>query len=330
MIKTTFYSVLLIIATQNIGLACDQPNPVAAAINKSQALKQLNSHLFDNTQTKNKATDISELNCYFKTLLEQHSSHAELIDNIKKPLVKLTQQFQEANSDASKLALIKAINSQIVRDAGTGFVVFPSQNKESKQINLYYTFIDQLCADQASLECASNTQLAKSLWSLAGNYRALNDQLNQDFKSDSLAFNNKLAKQWQYYNNDTIKLWPQELLLNSLIYKPSQRGLSSPPNYKLLTLRPSIGLSYLSDQSHRIQPTLNIDLLGIYWWRPDQNHSESPGKGISASLIWDGRDNAYGLSYHHNPKWTFTLAQGSDNNVVVSMSFQLAHWLVKP
>jgi len=198
----------------------------------------------------------------------------------------------------------------------------------SMQINLFNRFIDQHCQADASLECTKSTQLAQNLWHIVGEYRALSDQLNQGDKVASLAFNDKLDRQWRSYKNDTILLWPQEVLLNSIVYQPSQKGLSSPPNYKLLSLRPSIGLSYLSNQSHRIQPTINVDLLGVYWWQYDQDGIAKKGRGISASLVWDGDDSAYGITYHHTPKWSFTMAKGDDNDLVVSVSFQLAHWLV--
>ncbi|MFT4629599.1 MAG: hypothetical protein ACI8PV_000713 [Dinoroseobacter sp.] len=140
-----------------------------------------------------------------------------------------------------------------------------------------------------------------------------------------------MVRKWQSYKDDTILLWPQEVLLNSLVFNPDQKGLSEAPNYKLLSLRPALRLSYLSDAKHHFQPTLNVDLLAVYWWRygePD-GASAQPGRGIAATLIVDGSDTALGLTYHHNPKWSATIAQGDDNDLMVSLSFQLASWFLK-
>ena len=120
-------------------------------------------------------------------------------------------------------------------------------------------------------------------------------------------------------------------MLNSLVFNPDKEGLNEPPSYKLLSLRPAIGLSYLSDENHHIQPTLNIDLLGIYWWKygGEDGASAQAGRGVAATLILDGSDTALGLTYHHNPKWSATIAHGDDNDLVVSISFQLASWFLK-
>jgi hypothetical protein len=302
-------------------------------INKSDAYQKLNQTLLETKNSSNYKSNglevtLERINCYLKSQMTENKLHAELINEIQPPLNQIIQQFIHANSMERQHELINSINRNIVRDAGTGFVLFPNTNGKNVEINLFYRLIDRHCQTEATKRCADSATLAQNLWSIVGEFRALADQLNQQDKKASLAFNNSLATQWRSYKDDTIKLWPQEVLLNSMVFKPSKKSLSAPPNYKLLTLRPALGLSYLSDQSHRFQPTVNLDLLGIYWWQYGANGKASMGRGISATAIWDGDDTALGLSYHHNPKWSLTLAQGDDNDVVVSLSFQLAHWLV--
>lgn len=302
-------------------------------VNKSDAYQRLNQTLLQTNSSgsnvgDSSVTTLERINCYLKSQIAEDELHAELIKEIQPSLAKLGKQFDQANSAELKQALINSINRDIVRDAGTGFVMFPRANDKKFEINLFYKLIDRHCQKVATKRCAQSTELAQNLWFIAGEFRALAGQLNQADKKASLAFNNNLDTQWRSYKDDTIKLWPQEVLLNSMVYKPSSKGLSTPPNYKLLTLRPALGLSYLSDQSHRFQPTVNLDLVGIYWWRYGANGKASMGRGISATAIWDGDDTALGLSYHHNPKWSLTLAQGDENDVVVSLSFQLVHWLV--
>jgi len=243
----------------------------------------------------------------------------------------LSNEITQATTAEQNRAAISKINRLVSRDAGTGFVMLPVSSVQTNQINLFGQLIGAHCSEQTSLVCAEASMLAQSLWWVAGEYRAFADKKNIADKAASLEFNNQLDRQWRSYKDDTIKLWPQEVLLNSMFYQSASKGLSSPPSYKLLALRPSLGVSYLSDESHRIQPTINLDILGVYWWNYGGKHNTEaqPGRGISASLIWDGDDTAYGLTYHHNPKWSTTIAHGSDNDVVLSISFQLAHWLIR-
>lgn len=303
------------------------------AINKTQANQLLNNTLLltDRPTTSshiNVTENLSQINCYLSSHLKPEKTHAALIEKFQSSLQQLANQFNVADTDIEKRAVINTINQQVIRDAGTGFVLFPTDNDKPIQINLFYTLIDQYCQIDASINCTKTTELAQNLWHIAGEYRALSDHLNKADVEDSLAFNQNLDQQWRSYKKDTIPLWPQEVLLNSVMYKPSKNGVSAPPSYKLLSLRPSIGLSYLSDQSHRIQPTINIDLLGVYWWQYDDDNQATSGRGLSASLIWDGDTSAYGISYHHTPKWSFTIANSDDNDLVLSMSFQVAHWLL--
>jgi hypothetical protein len=303
-------------------------------INKSDAYQRLNQTLLQTNRSDHNEGDsataiLARINCYLKSQITEDKLHTELIKKIQPSLTTLSKQFDQANSAELKQDLVNKINRGIVRDAGTGFVLFPDTNGKNIEINLFYKLVDRHCQHAATTRCAQSTELALNLWFIAGEFRALADQLNQADREASLAFNNNLDSQWRSYKDDTIKLWPQEVLLNSMVFKPSNKGLSAPPNYKLLTLRPTLGLSYLSDQSHRFQPTINIDLLGIYWWQYGADGKASTGRGISATAIWDGDDTALGLSYHHNPKWSFTLAHGDENDVVVSLSFQLAHWFLK-
>jgi len=295
-------------------------------MNAKQATGALNRALLSIESNQGSLSNIDNIDCYLKS----NKVLLPILANISPALTLLGRELsQAATREQSRLAIDK-LNRLVARDAGTGFVVLPNSAKESSQINLYAQVIDTHCNSETTLICAQATELAKNLWWIAGEYRAFANNLNIHDKTSSLEFNERLEQQWQSYKNNTIKLWPQEVLLSSLSYRTSDQGLSAPPNYKLLALRPSIGLSYLSDQSHRVQPTINIDLLGIYWWQygGDNGVAAKSGKGVSASLIWDGDDTAYGLTYHHNPKWSATLARGNENEVVISISFQLAHWLV--
>lgn len=301
----------------------------ARTMSLQQAQDELTSHLFSAaTQAsdlgKDGANVVNQIDCYLAT---QALDFAEL-DEFRGALYKRGSALFAAATKIEQNMLIEGINASVNRDAGTGFVVFPNSSNDPYEINLYDDVLANYCDDQTSLKCGTALQLAKGLWWIAGQYRSFANEFNQNAIAQSLAFNDRLERQWRSYKDDTIKLWPQEVLLNSLVYRPAERGLSAPPSFKLLTLRPSIGLSYLSDQSHHVQPTINVDLLGVYWWRY-QDAEAGPGRGLSASLVWDGDDTAYGLTYHHSPKWSVTLAQGDENDTVVSISFQLAYWFLQ-
>lgn len=313
--------------------SCESLNTKTNAdqLNQREATSELSSFLLNTNHELSKPTDsVPKINCY---LNEKNLTNPEF-NGIANALLDLGVTVNSNPSLGKKHNVINTINDQIVRDAGTGFVLFPSATGTSKEFNLFSEFIDKYCSETSSQRCAEKTDIAKQLWWIAGEYRGYPDHLNRKEKAASLAFNQTLNQQWRSYKDDTIKLWPQEVLLNSLVYGPAKKSLSTPPRYKLLGLRPSLGLTYLSDQSHKIQPTLNVDLLGVYWWHYGEKAQTGgikaqPGQGISVSLIWDGSDTALGLTYHHNPKWSLTLAHGTENNVIVSISFQLAHWLLK-
>lgn len=324
-------SVLLLTSLMNISSACEQLMAEhLEPINHQQATKRLSETLFKHNRLASEPdANLPKIDCYLSRKIENDEKQSDTLAKIQLPLRDLGQLFSQASTQREKRSAINAINSQVARDAGTGFVVFPSIDNKTLEINLFSTLINQACGLKASAECARSTELAQNLWWIAGEYRGFSDHLNQYDKKSSSVFNQNLDTQWRSYNEDTLQLWPQEVLMNSIIYQPSKQGLSSPPRYKLIGLRPSIGLSYLSDQSHRVQPTLNVDLVGVYWWEYGNDNKAQTGRGIAATLIWDGDDTAYGLSYHHNPKWSFTIAHGNDNDIVVSMSFQLAHWLLK-
>lgn len=321
------FVLLALLLSSASGLACESEldNPGLSKLNLKQANGALNRTLLSIDATSPTSADnIASIDCY----LEKQAVFFSRLNEIKVPLKSLGDAATSAQSLHGKRAATAKLNRLIARDAGTGFVQFPDSENTATSFNLFSELINTHCAAEATMACGQATDLAKKLWWIVGKYRSIADTLNQQDKTASLQFNDKLDQQWRSYKEDTIKLWPQEVLLNSLVYQPNSEGLSPPPSYKLLTLRPSIGLTYLSEQSHRVQPTINLDLLGIYWWRYEGAQAE-PGRGVSASLIWDGDDTAYGVSYHHNPKWSATLAQGDENDVVVSISFQLAHWLLK-
>ncbi len=309
-------------------VACESvlTNTSVQALTIKQAEGKLNRALMSIGGSRGDLANVDDIDCYLQ-------SQTELLPSLKEvsgALTKLGRALDQAGSIEESRMAINIINAKVARDAGSGFVMLPKSDQETIQINLYAEVIGTHCNDEASLMCNQATTLAKNLWWVAGEYRAFADSKNASDKIASLAFNQRLDNQWRSYKDDTIKLWPQEVLLNSLVYRTSDKGLSAPPSYKLLGLRPSLGLSYLSDQRHRIQPTLNLDILGVYWWRygGDNGVTAQPGRGISASLVWDGDDTAYGMTYHHNPKWSATIAHGDENDVVFSISFQLAHWLV--
>lgn len=233
-------------------------------------------------------------------------------------------------SQDEKRHAIEQINRAVTRDAGTGFVQLPSTQDAVLAVDLYQ-ILNTHCTAQPSKRCGEASMLTRKLWHLSGQVRAIARNLNQSDVADSLTYQTKLDQHWRAYKDETIALWPHEVLLNSMAYQPKASGFSAPPAYKIMALRPAIGLSYLSEADHRIQPTLNVDLLGVYWWKyhDSERISASPGRGIAASMVWDGSDVAYGLSYHASPKWSLTLARGDENDVVVSLSLQLAYWLFR-
>ena len=274
------------------------------------------------------APTVSEIKCY---LLEQ-SNKLPILSRVAPELERIATTILEAENAEQRGAAIIKLNDLVNRDAGTAFVLLPDESGSSVEFDLFKDFLGPSCSTVSSPNCANSYSLAAHLWWIAGYYRSIPDYYNDENIIDSLAFNERLNKKWLSYKDDTILLWPQEVLLNSLVFKQEDRGFTEPPSYKLLSLRPSIGLSYLSDEDHHIQPTLNVDLLGIYWWKYGgaDGVMAQPGRGLATTLIWDGRDTALGLTYHHNPKWSATIAQGDDNDLVLSISFQLAAWFLNP
>jgi len=276
------------------------------------------------------------INCYLSAVSSSFPEiEASRIELGRLTAKLLSNDIVDSNASVANQSEIRAaiddINQAVNRDAGTGFVQFPAAGRSSLELDLYADILSPACSDLAQASCTSAADMATNLWWIAGYFRGLSTHYNQQDIASSQSYNQRLNRQWQSYKDDTILLWPQEVLLNSLVFKQESAGFSKPPNYKLLALRPSLGISYLSDTDHRIQPTLNIDLFGSYWWKYGRSNGATAGagRGIAATVILDGSDAAFGISYYHNPKWSATIAHGDKNDLVISISFQLASWLLR-
>ncbi len=324
---------LLLAFHYSIALAQDNDNErFITKLTVLDANEKVSQHLFNSVIPKFDGAEIMSLveqaNLQLKQAEENGFKH---LQPTIAPMLALGNQAScsAINSEAcpDSRAIIERINRLINRDAGTGVITLAT-NQGAQTIKLFESIVEPHCSDSPSLRCAMAVNVAENLWEISGLYRAIANTLNQEDKLTSTAKLTLLDRQWRSYKNDTIKLWPQEVLLSSLTFRPNERGFSPPPNYKILSLRPSLGLSYLSDASPDFSPTINVDLIGIYWWKYHGSKT-STGRGIAASLVWNGDDTAYGLTYHHNPKWSATLARSNENKVVFSVSFQLAYWLLK-
>lgn len=271
--------------------------------------------------------------CHLRT---QSADAPELIQSADL-LEQMAERLATASSDSQRTEAIDQLNQSLDRDSSTGYVLFPSTITTSDaapttfSVDLFATYLGNNCSETAVSSCTDAVDDALIVWWVNGLFRGLASQYNQQDVASSLEFTDKLARQWNSYKDDTIPLWPQEVLLSSITYDNKSEGFSPPPSYKMLALRPSLGISYLSDDKNHLKPTLNVDLLGIYWWEygGSQGVEAQPGRGISASLIWDGDNTAYGLSYHHNPKYSFTIATSDENDVVLSVSLQLAYFFIR-
>lgn len=295
------------------------------AIDIKTAKREL-QQVFYTSEPPNLASD--QILCILDAAIKWYGPAEELAHSLRS----ISASLDQVESPQQKRQLISHINQNVMLDRGTGYIALPrlseAQRYQRREIDLNHLLETQGCTQTASKQCRRSLNFATKLWYIAHNVRAWSDQLNQSDKTASVKYQSNLAQQWRSYRQDTIKQWPQEVFLNSLFYRPRKEGLSTPPNSKLLFLRPALGLSYLSDNNPDFQPTLNLDLLGIYWWRYQDNLA-GEGRGLAASLVWDGDDTAYGLTYHHNPNWAITLATSNENDVIVSVSFQLAYWLLK-
>ena len=326
MFKRTF---VILSLSCNVVLA--EPNcpltPNTDAFTQAQASNLLSEHLYSDYVVDNSNSSGLE------KLLRRSICQLSTMQHIEPTVANVAGQLREfeemALGQSTPHADLVRFGQLFDRDAGTGYVVLPTKDGARVEIDLFETFVDSQCQTQSSAACGAALSQAKQLWDLAGHFRAAATTLgNTSGKQQSSEYLSDLNAQWQSYKDDTILLWPQEVLLNSIVFKPESRGFTAPPNYKLMSLRPSIGLSYLSDQDHHIQPTLNLDLLGVYWWKYQGTKAQA-GRGIAATLVWDGEETALGISYHHSPTWSVTLASSDEDDVVVSLSFQLAHWLLK-
>lgn len=302
-------------------------NENANFITKQDAIEQLNNALFrTSSQNRNSPTEILET-----ALLKLQQLSANGISNLSATITtteSLLTDIQCESNCKSIEAIITDINRGFNRDAGTAIVLLPSERDQGTNIDLINDLIEPNCDEAQSSTCSTALSQATQLWHLVGAIRSVADQLNKQDREASRAHLDGLDKQWRSYKDDTIKLWPQEVLLSSVVHRPRDSGFSAPPNYKVLFLRPSVGFSYLSDGSPDFQPTLNVDLLGTYWWKYKDNKAQK-GRGISATLIWDGDSTAYGLTYHHSPRWSMSIATSEENDLVLSVSAQLGYWLLK-
>ncbi len=298
-------------------------------LNKAQASRRLNQIIFKpkaNSITKDNIGDV--VASIDDSLKKYREADYPSLNSVAQRLTTLGQQVADCvvQNCEDKHAIVAQLNRKINRDSGTANVVLPSDNG-TRTIDLFRDVIDQYCDDTFSSKCAEASNLAITVWQAAGQYRHFANLLNT---TDKVASNDSLTlldEQWRSYRQDTIKLWPQEVFLSSLIFQQKKDGFTPPPSSKVLALRPALGLSYLSDGSPDLRPSLNLDLLGLYWWKYN-GAKAGKGRGLAASLVWSGDDTAYGITYHHNPRWSATVAHSDENDLVLSISFQLGYALL--
>lgn len=299
----------------------------AELLDLNQATQRLNQIFF--TPNKIDVGDIGVSVVQAKNIIEKHIANGfNQLEASRQAMYDLGMKAAECSKAcANKRALIQEVNRRINRDSGTATVLLAG-DEGPNVIALFDDIIRPNCSAVASEQCARATTTATDLWHIAGQYRAFPNQLNTQDVMASKQSLRELDQMWRSYKDDTIKLWPQEVLLSSLLFRQNQDGFTAPPNYKVLALRPALGLSYLSAGSPDLRPTLNLDLLGLYWW--DYKDSKATkGRGLAASLVWAGDDTAYGLTYHHNPRWSATIASSNENDLVLSVSFQLGFALLR-
>ncbi len=299
----------------------------SGALDIALATQRLNAELL-NRQNQLENTPEKVRSLTRQSLNASALSLAPDLDGVLSALVPLSEQVEACLPGCPQAETIRlTLNRKVNRDAGTAVVLLPNAD-QNVQIFLFDHLVAVHCTAKPTQRCHNATELAINLWRIAGGFRALSKTLSAaDIASSKTQLNN-LDQQWLSYKDDTIKLWPHETLLSSIAFRQNQSGFSAPPNYKILALRPSLGLSYFSNGSPDFRPSINVDLFGVYWWKYRGTNAE-PGRGLSASLIWGGDDTAVGLTYHHGPRWSATLARSDDNDVVVSVSLQLAHLLFK-
>ena len=136
-----------------------------------------------------------------------------------------------------------------------------------------------------------------------------------------------LNTRWGHYFNDARSQFFWELGLNGMIYDTSMKeetGLTSPPNYQVILLHPSVGLEYLdSKPGDRFREAIVLEGIGYNRWCWKDGDMKLP---LGASLIgvYGDRSSApqfgWGALFHYNNNLSLGVTRrGSHTGAILSL-----------
>lgn len=107
--------------------------------------------------------------------------------------------------------------------------------------------------------------------------------LLQDLRQDAATHIDMLDKRWGNYFGASRFQYPWELAINDQRFKTNGRaGFVSPPEDQIIFMHPSAGVRYNAQSATKFDPTLVLELLGMYRWHWE---GAEPKELIGGSLI---------------------------------------------
>jgi hypothetical protein len=184
------------------------------------------------------------------------------------------------------------------------------------------------CVDEASAACKEAFETGKralrsaTLVERAFTFRGL--QMLEEARIEAA----RRDRMWQAYFEQARVQLPQELAVNSLLYRQRARkegGFAETPGYQVILLHPSAGLEYVrgAELGSRFEPALVLELAGINGWGWKSDGSMGTAYGASLALIYSDRAGAKGtgrgMVFHFNHRYSVAITQhGEKGGITLS------------
>jgi len=167
-----------LLALSQLSMACESSldNPGISPLSLKQANGALNRALLNlNKSQRNNENYVANVDCY----LSKQSAFFTPLTEIQLALTALGENAALARTSDQKHAAISELSQLVTRDASLGSVQFPVPGNTTMSVNLYTELVAEHCTTEPSKACGNAFDLAKKLWTIAGDYRTLAGTLIQ-------------------------------------------------------------------------------------------------------------------------------------------------------
>lgn len=191
--------------------------------------------------------------------------------------------------------------------------------------------IDQFLTDECDGSVAQNCKAAYSIVRVISTASKLNQELLLKLYEENITQTSNVIQQqdtaWQNYILNSRAIFPWELSLNEFLIPARDEnllleGFVFPPKKQILFLHPYAGISF-NDETDEFNPTLLMDLIGIYKWSDSDSIFNHFGASLAASWT-EGSDIGLGLALHFKKGYSIAVTR-NNNTTLINLSLEIGN-----